>query len=126
MRNEARQEDLLCPITQDIMLNPVETSDGHVYERQYIEDWLRDHDTSPMTGAQLKNKDLKEYQKLYDSLELELLGLELEPQDLKIWEQDIIELSQQVQLGFLLKNWNSKKNNEFFKETWLIRKRSLT
>ena len=31
----------------------------------------------------LKNKDLKEYQKIYDSLELELLGLELQPQDLK-------------------------------------------
>ena len=61
----------------------------------------------------LKNKDLKEYQKIYDSLELELLGLELQPQDLKIWEQDIIELSQQVQLGFLLKNWNMKKDKEF-------------
>ncbi len=60
----------------------------------------------------LKKKELKEYQKLYDSLELELLGLELQPQDLKIWGPSLIELSQKVQLGFLLKNWNLKKEKE--------------
>ena len=29
----------MCPITQDIMTDPVITSDGHTYEREAIEHW---------------------------------------------------------------------------------------
>ena len=34
------------------------TADGHVYERAEIEHWLRDHNTSPLTGKTLPNKTL--------------------------------------------------------------------
>lgn len=48
----------LCPITGEVMADPVSTADGHTYERAAIERWLRTRDTSPMTGAKLMRKDL--------------------------------------------------------------------
>ncbi len=51
-------EAFICPITQDIMNDPVFASDGHTYERTAIELWLKNNNTSPMTGLQLSNKQL--------------------------------------------------------------------
>jgi len=51
-------EAFLCPITQEIMTDPVLTCDGHTYERKSITDWLKNHSTSPVTGAELENKNL--------------------------------------------------------------------
>jgi hypothetical protein len=49
---------LLCPITQELYDDPVTTSDGHTYSRSAIENWLKDHNTSPATNLQLQNKKL--------------------------------------------------------------------
>jgi hypothetical protein len=35
------------------MHDPVVLSDGHTYERRYIEQWLQEHDTSPVCGGQI-------------------------------------------------------------------------
>ena len=48
----------MCPITQMLFEDPVFTSDGHTYSRAGIEYWLKDNDTSPSTGATLRNKTL--------------------------------------------------------------------
>ena len=48
----------LCPICQELMVDPVTTADGHTYERREIFRWLCKHDTSPLTGAPLPNKAL--------------------------------------------------------------------
>lgn len=42
-----------CPISQQFMHDPVVLSDGHSYERKYIERWLQDHSTSPVSGLLL-------------------------------------------------------------------------
>jgi hypothetical protein len=47
-----------CPISQEVMEDPVATSDGHTYERREIFRWLCTHDTSPLTGARLPNRAL--------------------------------------------------------------------
>jgi hypothetical protein len=47
-----------CPISCEIMRDPASSADGHTYERALIEDWLRNHDTSPKTGAVLLHKNL--------------------------------------------------------------------
>ncbi|CAI5466346.1 unnamed protein product [Closterium sp. Yama58-4] len=47
-----------CPITMGIMENPVLAADGHTYEREAIEQWLRVHHTSPKTGRRLDSKAL--------------------------------------------------------------------
>lgn len=45
-----------CPITQDLMRDPVLIGDGHTYERSAIEQWLQGHSTSPMTNAPLDSR----------------------------------------------------------------------
>eukprot|EP00884_Botryococcus_braunii_P021728 jgi/Botrbrau1/8239/Bobra.0392s0034.1 len=48
----------LCPITQEVMHEPVLAADGHTYERVAIEGWLSAHDTSPMTNERMPHKIL--------------------------------------------------------------------
>jgi hypothetical protein len=47
-----------CPITAEIMTDPVCTADGFTYERTAIAEWLRTNDTSPSTGVRLACKRL--------------------------------------------------------------------
>ena len=58
--SEAREvpDDFICPITAEIMTDPVSTSDGFTYERAAITEWLRTKDTSPKTGAKLDSTTL--------------------------------------------------------------------
>lgn len=44
----------MCPITKEVLQDPVLTVDGHVYERDAIEQWFRWNRTSPMTGCHLQ------------------------------------------------------------------------
>ncbi|CAE7033450.1 PUB51 [Symbiodinium sp. CCMP2592] len=50
--------DCSCPITQDLMEDPVVASDGTSYERRAIEHWLQSHRTSPLTNLPLASDDL--------------------------------------------------------------------
>ena len=50
---ERLQPDLTCPISQEVMHDPVVASDGNSYERSAIASWLLDHDKSPLSGEKL-------------------------------------------------------------------------
>lgn len=41
--------ELLCPFTQTLPVDPVVADDGRLYERRAIEQWLKEHLTSPVT-----------------------------------------------------------------------------
>ena len=44
----------LCPISQEVMEDPVRTVDAHVFERAAIAEWFRrGHRTNPLTNEQL-------------------------------------------------------------------------
>jgi len=45
-----------CPISRQCMHDPVVLTDGHTYERRYIEQWLEHSNTSPVSGAVLTKK----------------------------------------------------------------------
>jgi len=47
--------DYLCPITQEVMVDPVIASDGHSYERKAIKKWFKHSLRSPKTGALLSH-----------------------------------------------------------------------
>eukprot|EP00964_Phaeocystis_antarctica_P158641 scaffold129414_cov63-Phaeocystis_antarctica.AAC.2 len=51
-------DDYICPITAEIMTDPVSTMDGFTYERAAITEWLRKDNTSPSTGALLESTTL--------------------------------------------------------------------
>eukprot|EP00743_Colponemidia_sp_Colp-15_P012734 GILK01014586.1.p1 GENE.GILK01014586.1~~GILK01014586.1.p1 ORF type:complete len:389 (-),score=38.63 GILK01014586.1:53-1219(-) len=53
-------EDLLCPITHEIMRDPVVAEDGHSYERTEIERWFTAGNlTSPVTNSLLADLTLR-------------------------------------------------------------------
>jgi U-box domain len=49
---------LTCPITLEVMKDPVFAADGQTYERSAIKQWLDDNDTSPWTRGALHSKKL--------------------------------------------------------------------
>jgi len=54
LENESIPNECFCPITQEIMEDPVIAQDGHTYERKAIKRWLdMGKRTSPKTGARL-------------------------------------------------------------------------
>jgi hypothetical protein len=48
----------ICPITQDVMKNPVVTKYGHSYEKSAIENWIETHQNDPMTKEHLTKNDI--------------------------------------------------------------------
>ena len=48
----------ICPLSMDVMNEPVFTADGFSYERSMIEEWLVGHNTSPLTNAILSPHQL--------------------------------------------------------------------
>lgn len=56
----------MCPVTQDVMEDPVITPYGHSYERNALENWLKNNATDPLTSQALnpamliENRNLKE------------------------------------------------------------------
>tara|TARA_A100001015_G_C14915558_1_gene682208 strand:- start:237 stop:779 length:543 start_codon:yes stop_codon:yes gene_type:complete len=47
-----------CPITTEVFEDAVVLEDGFTYENEAIMEWLRVHDTSPMTGETLFTKTI--------------------------------------------------------------------
>jgi len=51
--------EYLCPISMEIMLDPVIGNDGQTYERVAITEWLKTHFQSPITRERMIISDLK-------------------------------------------------------------------
>ena len=49
---------LMCPISQEIMTDPVMTPYGHCFQRECIESWLSTHTTCPLTNKPLSKEQL--------------------------------------------------------------------
>ena len=50
----------ICPITRDYMKDPVICPSGNYYDKSAILNWLKDHDTEPLTRQHLTPEMLKE------------------------------------------------------------------
>lgn len=59
----------ICPITHELMRDPVIDPDGNSYEREAIEGWLRQNGTSPITRAPLSINDLRPNRALKQAIE---------------------------------------------------------
>ena len=59
MDANAIKESISCPITGDVMIDPVQGNDGHTYERTAIIEWLSRNPISPQTRAPMTANDLK-------------------------------------------------------------------
>lgn len=73
-------EDFICPITYEIMTDPVMCEDGFSYERSAIEEWFsKDKNTSPMTNSVLTSTALFENDKLKREIDNYLKKLDFDP-----------------------------------------------
>ena len=54
MNPPAAQDVFLCPITHELMRDPVVALDGHTYERDAITQWIATKKRSPLTNEQLQ------------------------------------------------------------------------
>ena len=53
------EDELECPITLEIMKDPVTCADGHTYDRSAIEAWFRSgKTTSPWTNEEMTTFEL--------------------------------------------------------------------
>ena len=48
----------VCPLTLEVMSDPVTAADGHSYEHEAIAKWLQSSSLSPLTGQRLQHKHL--------------------------------------------------------------------
>ena len=55
-KNKKYYDNFICPITMEIMKDPVICSDGHTYERSAIETWLSTNNHSPITRERIINE----------------------------------------------------------------------
>ena len=51
-------EEYVCPLTMDIMAEPLLSREGHHYEREAILNWVSEHGTSPLTREPLRPSQL--------------------------------------------------------------------
>ena len=51
-------DDFKCPITHEIFYEPVLISDGFMYEKDAIQQWFENNNTSPKTGLVLEHKNI--------------------------------------------------------------------
>lgn len=54
-----KEEDLECPITNVLLTDPLSGTDGHTYQRSFIESWLKEHQVSPITGEKMTLEELR-------------------------------------------------------------------
>ena len=62
-------KSFLCPITYQLMINPVVDKEGNTYEKTAILEWLSRNNTSPITRNPLSVDNLSPNRALHDSIE---------------------------------------------------------
>jgi uncharacterized protein YegL len=74
MARDLQNPNFYCPITDEIMKDPVIDYEGNSYERNAIEEWLRMNGTSPITRNPLSIAQLVPNRSLRNAIEDELLA----------------------------------------------------
>lgn len=69
MSQQFYNSNFVCPITQEVMIDPVMDRDGISYERKAIEAWVRIKGDSPFTHKKLLLHDLIPNNALRDAIE---------------------------------------------------------
>jgi len=64
-------EGFYCPITCDLMMDPVISKEGITYEREAIEQWIQANGKSPITRNPITVADLRENNALYELIQTE-------------------------------------------------------
>eukprot|EP00211_Chloroparvula_japonica_P003707 CAMPEP_0119125336 /NCGR_PEP_ID=MMETSP1310-20130426/4648_1 /TAXON_ID=464262 /ORGANISM="Genus nov. species nov., Strain RCC2339" /LENGTH=774 /DNA_ID=CAMNT_0007115395 /DNA_START=27 /DNA_END=2351 /DNA_ORIENTATION=- len=66
-----------CPITHDVMKEPVRDKEGNCFEKAAIEEWLKKEGTSPLTRTKMSVKDLTQAEDLKKEIAERTKGMDL-------------------------------------------------
>ena len=83
-------EELICPITYELPLDPVLAEDGKVYERSAIETWLQNNQRSPLTNEAIGNR-LTPATQIKNIIKLMVQSNALPEHKVKAWRERIAE-----------------------------------
>lgn len=75
-----------CPLTKERFQDPVIDPEGNTYERSAIEEWLKDHSTSPITRSPLTLEQLVPNRALFDAISSSSVHLPPPPPLVDEWE----------------------------------------
>ncbi|KAL9657177.1 hypothetical protein ABK040_011399 [Willaertia magna] len=104
-----------CPISQQLMIDPVTIETGQTYDRKTIEEWLKSKNTCPITRATLKSKSLARNVILKDTIDEKVNKfIKKVIKHVKMWSTDnnLIDLCSELinESLDLIKNDDSFKN----------------
>ncbi len=122
--NKNLKKNFICPITQDIMENPVIAADGHSYEREAILQWFQNSNQSPKTNQVFIHQELIKNHTLKGAIEsfLEsqknntkaIKNYEMLDENLKILIENNLHNVFIEDLQALKKDWNQGNDLERF------------
>jgi len=72
-------ESFFCPLTHELMRDPVMDHEGNSYERVSVENWLLEHNTSPITRNPLSKDKLAPNRALRDAIDERCQKLGVDP-----------------------------------------------
>ena len=113
------EQDLICPISQQIMLDPVTAPDGQNYERIEIEKWLKTKKTSPftrkaMTGTTADNRLLKRI--ITDYLKKNPDKIDEQYVDVKYYDvASQVHVNNMADFAYIIKNHKYYDINKYFR-----------
>jgi len=55
------RDEFICPITYELLREPVVATDGHTYEKNSIEKWLKTSHISPRNGETIDSQVIPNY-----------------------------------------------------------------
>jgi len=122
-----------CPITKELMDNPVIAADGFTYDKSAIEKWLSKKNISPVTGQILQNTTLHEnklFKGLVDTFQhyrnkyftLKTKSVKQDPSTKKIGEKIIQKTLLKKEDITLSKELYQKSLEHYYKSTLELRK----
>ncbi|KAL9653551.1 hypothetical protein ABK040_000471 [Willaertia magna] len=82
-------EEYKCPISQQVMKNPVILETGQTFEKKFIEEWLKKYDTCPTTGIRLEFKKIISNYTLRSIINKKIKKFILNViENVKLWKRD--------------------------------------
>ena len=83
---EKQTAEYKCPITRELMEDPVVAADGRLYERKELETWLATHTTSPVTNEEMARGPLVSCPPVRNAIEALVASGTLDAGDEASWQ----------------------------------------
>ena len=83
---EKQTAEYKCPITRELMEDPVVAADGRLYERKELETWLETHSTSPVTNEEMARGPLVSCPPVRNAIEALVASGTLDATDESSWQ----------------------------------------